>query len=99
MVVPLLSGSGMRIKIIEGMALGKAIITTSIGREGIDVTHEKNMMIADSPNEFLDAVRFLLSGKEKAVAMGKQAVEFVNHHYDNLSIMKALSDFYIKHLP
>jgi polysaccharide biosynthesis protein PslH len=99
MVVPLLSGSGMRIKIIEGMALGKAIITTSIGREGIDVAHEKNMMIADSPDEFLDAVRFLLSGKEKAVAIGKQAVEFVNHHYDNLSIMKALSDFYIKHLP
>jgi len=99
MVVPLLSGSGMRIKIIEGMALGKAIITTSIGREGIDVTHEKNMMIADCPDEFLNAVRFLLSGKEKAVAMGKQAVEFVNHHYDNLSIMKALSDFYIKHLP
>jgi glycosyltransferase involved in cell wall biosynthesis len=99
MVVPLLSGSGMRIKIIEGMALGKAIITTSIGREGIDVTHKKNMMIADSPDEFLDTVRFLLSGKEKAVEMGKQAVEFVNHHYDNLSIMKALSDFYIKHLP
>ena len=99
MVVPLLSGSGMRIKIIEGMALGKAIITTSIGREGIDVTHEQNMMIADSPDEFLNTVRFLLSGKEKAVAMGKQAVEFVNHHYDNLSIMKALSDFYIKHLP
>lgn len=97
MVVPLLSGSGMRIKIIEGMALGKAIITTSIGREGIDVKHKKNMMIANSPNEFLDAVRFLLSGKEKTVEMGKQAVEFVNHHYDNLKIMQVLSKFYIKH--
>lgn len=98
MVVPLLSGSGMRIKIIEGMALGKAIITTSIGREGIGITHGQNMMVADTPEEFLEAVRYLLSGKQKVVDMGKNAVDFVNEHYDNRQIMRSLSDFYQKHL-
>jgi len=98
MVVPLLSGSGMRIKIIEGMALGKAIITTSIGREGIDITHDHNMMVADSPEEFLYAVRYLLSGKEKVVDMGKKAVDFVTRHYNNRQIIRSLSEFYQKHL-
>jgi glycosyltransferase involved in cell wall biosynthesis len=99
MVVPLLSGSGMRIKIIEGMALGKAIIATSIGKEGIEVIHKKHMMVADTPEEFLGAVRFLLSAKENVVEMGKQANTFVNQHYDNLKIIQSLIDFYQKHLP
>jgi polysaccharide biosynthesis protein PslH len=99
MVVPLLSGSGMRIKIIEGMALGKAIITTSIGSEGINSTHGENMMVANEPEEFLDSVRFLLSGKDKVVEMGRQAEAFVNQHYNNLEIIRSLIGFYQKHLP
>jgi polysaccharide biosynthesis protein PslH len=99
MIVPLLSGSGMRIKIIEGMAMGKAIITTSIGREGIEITPGKEMMVADNPEEFLAAVRALLSGQEKVVEMGRKAATFVNQHYDNLKIVQELSAFYQQHLP
>lgn len=99
MIVPLLSGSGMRIKIIEGMALGKAIITTSIGCEGISVTHGENMLIADTPEEFLNAVRFLLSGKDKVVEMGKNAVSFIRKYYDNLEIVRSLGEFYQKNMP
>lgn len=98
MIVPLLSGSGMRIKIIEGMALGKAIVTTSIGREGIDTTHGKDMMVADSPEEFFNAVRYLLSDKQNVLEMGRQAVEFIRHHYDNRNIMASLVEFYHKNL-
>ncbi|HRD37448.1 MAG TPA: glycosyltransferase family 4 protein, partial [Bacteroidia bacterium] len=47
MLVPLLSGSGLRIKIIEGMAYGKPIVSTAIGAEGIKYTHGKNILIAN----------------------------------------------------
>jgi glycosyltransferase involved in cell wall biosynthesis len=48
MVVPLLSGSGMRIKIIEAMAHGKTIVSTTVGAEGIDYKDGENILIADS---------------------------------------------------
>ena len=98
MIVPLLSGSGMRIKIIEGMALGKAIITTSIGKEGIEIESGKHMMVADDPSGFLEALRFLLAKKENVIEMGRQAEAFVNKYYDNLKIVKSLSDFYQQQL-
>ena len=53
MVVPLLSGGGMRVKIVEGMALGKAIISTTIGAEGINFTDGENILIADTPEQFV----------------------------------------------
>lgn len=53
MIVPLFSGSGMRVKIIQGLVLGKTIISTTIGAEGIDVTHSKNILLADTPEDFL----------------------------------------------
>ncbi|MCD6354265.1 MAG: glycosyltransferase, partial [Prolixibacteraceae bacterium] len=56
MLVPLFSGSGMRIKIIEGMALGKSIVTTPVGTEGISTTSEKNIVIAETENQFIEAV-------------------------------------------
>lgn len=98
MIVPLLSGSGMRIKIIEGMALGKAIITTSIGKEGIEIEPGKHMMVADDPSGFLEALRFLLAKKENVIEMGRQAEAFVNQYYDNLKIVKSLSEFYQQQL-
>ncbi len=56
MVVPLLSGGGMRVKIIEGMALGKAIVSTTIGAEGIEVKDGDNILIADTPEQFLHQI-------------------------------------------
>ncbi len=58
MVVPLLSGSGMRAKILEGMALGKVVLTTSVGLEGIEARHKKEVLVADTSKEFLDALNF-----------------------------------------
>jgi glycosyltransferase involved in cell wall biosynthesis len=52
MVVPLKSGSGMRVKIIEGMAMKKCIISTSLGAEGIRYEHGKNILIADTADDF-----------------------------------------------
>lgn len=59
-IVPLLSGSGTRIKIFEAMAAGKAIVSTRIGAEGLDVTDGENILLADEPEAFARAVLRLL---------------------------------------
>ena len=65
MLVPLWSGSGLRIKLVEGLAYGKAIVTTSIGAEGIPYIHYQNMVIADSAEEFTESILNLLSDSTK----------------------------------
>jgi glycosyltransferase involved in cell wall biosynthesis len=94
MIVPVLSGSGMRIKIIEGMALGKAIVTTSIGTEGIGTTHGKDILIADDPGQFAQNVCALLEDWKYCLEIGENARNFVAEHYDNFAITSALADFY-----
>ncbi|MBE9468097.1 MAG: glycosyltransferase family 4 protein [Bacteroidetes bacterium] len=94
MIVPLLSGSGMRIKIIEGMALGKTIISTSIGAEGINITKNKNIIIADSASDFIDGIEKVLNDEAFADKMGKNALDFVKSNYNNLTITSKLVNFY-----
>jgi len=94
MIVPLLSGSGMRIKIIEGMAMGKSIVSTSIGAEGIGISHDHNIVIADDPQKFSAGIEGLLNNFDKFEAIGSNAVNFIEQNYDNLSISKALTAFY-----
>jgi glycosyltransferase involved in cell wall biosynthesis len=88
MVVPLFSGSGMRVKIIEGMALGKSIITTSIGSEGIPTTHNQNILIADSADMFQNEVIRLLTDKELFETVGVNAYQFINENYNIETIVK-----------
>jgi len=94
MIVPLLSGSGMRIKIIEGMALGKTIISTSIGAEGINITHNKNIIIADNELDFIKGIETVINDKVFANKIGENAVSFVNSNYNNLTISSSLINFY-----
>ncbi|MCK5822709.1 MAG: glycosyltransferase family 4 protein [Bacteroidales bacterium] len=94
MIVPLLSGSGMRIKIIEGMALGKTIISTSIGAEGINITNKKNIIIADKPDDFIKGIESVINNKVFSDEIGENAVAFVNKNYDNLTISSSLINFY-----
>jgi len=94
MIVPLLSGGGIRVKIIEGMALGKAIISTSVGAEGIHYTHKKDIWIADTPNEFAEAVRFFKSNPKKIIEFGSNARKLVEQEYSNEVIINKLLSFY-----
>jgi polysaccharide biosynthesis protein PslH len=98
MVVPLLTGSGMRIKIIEGMALGKSIVSTSIGTEGIGTTHERDIIIADGPENFIRGIADLLDNFDKFEAIGRNARAFIAENYDNVSITEALAGFYTEHI-
>jgi len=94
MIVPLLSGSGMRVKIIEGMALGKVIISTAIGAEGIEYEHGKDIFIADTPSEFVEAIVACSRDMELCKTVGHNAKELVRDKYDNIVISQKLIEFY-----
>ncbi len=94
MIVPLFSGSGIRIKIIEGMALSKTIISTDIGAEGIDFTDGKNILIANTPEEFLKAVEKCNGSKQFCEEVGKNARKLIENKHNLDSITKKLEGFY-----
>lgn len=94
MVVPLLSGSGLRIKIIEGMAYGKPIVSTSIGAEGIYCDPQKDLIIADKPDDFSNAVIELLNDPAKREALEKNATAFAYKEFDNKNVVAKLVQFY-----
>jgi glycosyltransferase involved in cell wall biosynthesis len=94
MVVPLFSGSGMRVRIIEGMALGKAIVTTTTGAEGIDIKHNENIIIADSATDFEKEIVNLLDNKSFFTKIGENARKFVIEKMDNKKIAAELAEFY-----
>jgi len=97
MVVPLFSGSGMRIKIIEGMALGKSIVSTRIGTEGISTTPGKNILLADNKDDFVAAIEKLLNDKSYFMEIGKNAIDFIHAKFDNLKTSADLIEFYKQH--
>jgi len=94
MIVPLLSGSGMRIKIIEGMAAGKTIITTSMGTEGINTTNDENILIADTAESFYSQLIRVSKSRELHGFISQQARNFVIKNYDNDKIATSLTEFY-----
>jgi len=93
-IAPLFSGSGIRIKIIESMALGRTVISTSIGAEGINYTNGKNIMIADDKESFLEAAATLYSDPEKSKKIGKNARDLILQQHNNKLLVKQMVDFY-----
>ena len=94
MIVPLFSGSGIRIKIIEAMAAGKAIISTTIGAEGIHYTRGENIMIADLPCEFFEMISACIENKDLCRKIGNNAKKVIGLYYNRDRIITKLLDFY-----
>lgn len=94
MIVPVLSGSGMRIKIVEGMALGKIIISTTIGAEGINCTSGENIIIADTPKDFANAICKCLEDSEYCNRIGENAQRLIASEYSNDQISKKMISFF-----
>jgi glycosyltransferase involved in cell wall biosynthesis len=86
MLVPLLSGGGMRVKIVEGMAAGCCILSTSIGAEGIACEHGKNILIANSPEEWIEQINWALSNPEACLQIGNNARLMAQTYYENKSV-------------
>ena len=93
-IVPLLSGSGIRIKIIESMAMGKTVITTRVGAEGILYDEEVNIIIAENKAKIVEAIRSLNENPAIAVRIGQAARKLVEETYDNRKIIARLLMFY-----
>ncbi len=94
MVVPLFSGSGMRIKIIEGMALGKCIVSTPVGAEGLNVQPGKHLLIANDHEDFIRIISDVINEYHLFEEIGKNAIEFIHEKFDNLAAAGKLIDFY-----
>lgn len=97
-VAPLFSGSGIRIKIIESMAMGKAVIATTIGAEGINYTNGENILIADTKKEFVKAIKKLYKDKKLALTIGQNARELVQKEHNIKETAQQLENFYEKML-
>ena len=93
-IVPLLSGSGIRIKIIESMALGKTVITTMVGAEGILYDEDINIIIAENKAKMAEAIRRINENPAMATEIGKAARKLVEEVYDNRKITHRLLLFY-----
>ncbi|TND09000.1 MAG: group 1 glycosyl transferase [Bacteroidetes bacterium] len=94
MAVPLFSGGGMRVKIVEGMALGKAIVSTTIGMEGIEAENGVQAAVADDAKTFAQTLIRLLRSPAKAEEMGKAARDFAGNFFDREKATGKLLDFY-----
>ncbi|BDS11664.1 glycosyltransferase family 4 protein [Aureispira anguillae] len=94
MLVPLFSGSGMRVKILEGMALGKVVLSTDLGLEGIHARHNKEVLIANEASAFAREIIRCYDNSDFVTEVGMAAADFIHQHYDNVSIANRLLDFY-----
>ena len=81
-VVPLRIGGGTRLKIFEAMAMGKAVVSTTVGAEGLPVTSGQNVMIADEPTRFAHAVIHLIRDTESRRRIEAEARRLVVERYD-----------------
>lgn len=80
-VVPLRIGGGTRIKIFEAMAMAKAVVSTSVGAEGLPVTHGENIILADEPEDFAARIVTLLSSEKERMRLGTAARQLVETRY------------------
>ena len=81
-VVPLLSGAGMRVKILDAWRWGVPIVSTTLGAEGIATRHDENILIEDQPSAFAEAVVTLLNQPERQSQLREQGYRWVKKHYD-----------------
>jgi glycosyltransferase involved in cell wall biosynthesis len=96
MIVPLLSGSGMRVRIIEGMAMQKCIIATTNAAEGIRYKNGDNLLIADTVDEFYRAILKCVTQPKLTQVIGENARKLVEEHHNIESTSKWLYKQYQK---
>jgi len=90
MIVPSFSGSGIRVKIVEAMALGKAIVTTGNGAMGIDCTDQENIFISDDPVVWVKNISRLIEHKEERARISAQAKQFCKQTHDYRNVAEIL---------
>lgn len=95
-IAPMRCGSGTKVKVINAMAMGKAIVSSSVGAEGLKVEPGKDLIITDAPQEFADRVLQLLKEPVRRREMGENARRVVERYYDWRVIYKKMDALYEK---
>ncbi|MGH9894881.1 MAG: glycosyltransferase family 4 protein [bacterium] len=80
-MVPLRIGGGSRLKILEALAMGRAVVSTSVGAEGLDVVHDRHIVLADDPRSFAKSVLRLLDDPERCRRLGVEGRRLVEQRY------------------
>jgi polysaccharide biosynthesis protein PslH len=91
-VVPLRIGSGTRLKIFEAMAMGKAVVSTTIGAEGLPVRDGKHLLLADSAPDFASRIVELLRDAPRREALGAAARKLVEESYSWEAVTKIFAN-------
>ena len=94
MVAPLLTGSGIRIKILEAMALGRPVVTSSVGIEGIPAEDNKELMLANDPDLFRNQLVKILTNSDEASRLVTEARQLIKHNFDTFELSTRLSQFF-----
>ncbi len=89
-VVPLRIGSGTRLKILEAAAMGKPIVSTRLGAEGLELRHGSEILLEDDPRAFAEAIALLLTDPVRASAMGSAARLVVEQKYSIPALRRQL---------
>ncbi len=95
MIVPLRAGGGMRVKILNAMAQGLPIVSTTIGCEGIAVEAFRHLLIADTPEDFARATLRLLEDQHLADELGRNGRQLIQSTYDYRMACRPLEDVYL----
>lgn len=91
LIVPLRSGGGIRVKILEAMAAGKLVISTTIGMQGIEAVSGKHYLLADTPQAFADAIQLALTNSNLVNEIANEASVLVKQLYNNEFLASRLS--------
>lgn len=92
-VVPLFAGSGMRVKIVEAMALGRAIVSTTVGAESLEYANGENILIADNADTFAEAIIRVIADNNLRLSLGNKAQQLIRDKYDNRRICNDMISF------
>lgn len=95
MVVPVRAGSGMRVRILEALARGVPVVTTSTGVEGIDAVNGEHLLVADEPDEFAAAVARVIENPELGRCLAENGRRLAREKYDWRAVLPRLESVYL----
>lgn len=95
-VAPLRVGGGTRLKLLQAMVMGAAVVATSLGAEGFAVRHGRELLLADTAQEFAQAVLGLLEDPERRAQLGQAAHRFVSETYGWDALVPQIEKLYAK---
>jgi len=96
LLVPLLSGGGVRVKILEAMAMGVPVVSTTVGCEGLAVHDGEHLLLADTPEALATACSRLLHEPDLATQLAKNALHLVRQQYDTSTALQRLDTIYAR---